>query len=120
MVNVANIDKVIRAIKDEYNSFNMSTFFLGDDDPTNFCGTPMCIAGHAASIRYNEEGSEKSLYRIFCSSGFDDYVSDWLGVNSMQGIEMYFNCPMERRGDRDYAIAMLEHLKETGEVVWGG
>lgn len=108
MPNTENIDKLIRALKEEdlvYGGksvhFNMNMWL-----EQLSCGTKACMGGHCEIIM-RQEGAQ----RFFTSD-----VGEWLGLDENEIHELFFN--WEGEVDNARAIRVLENLKTTGNVDW--
>jgi hypothetical protein len=122
-MNVGNIRKVIEAIKaapwmeagpTRYipngkmpDGFNMSTFLS-----STICGTVGCIGGFAACLASKEAGEAAETH------GYNRLRADqYLGVDSDTLALLYL--PVDANDiTPDQAVAVLEHLIETGQVDW--
>lgn len=119
MVNKENINKVIAAIRDEDNFFNMGTYEVTihfKEKMAEFgtpidveCGTPACICGWAYHIMGNRNLTPKDANEFF-------------GIDTQQGVNLYGLCGSKLKDlidiTRQQAIATLERLRDTGEVRW--
>lgn len=120
-----NIDRLIEAIRAESAAkFDMCTWHRTYED----CGTCACIGGTAELLMGNNPAGW---------NGYEEEakVFDWI-VAGTPGEEKFANvCPSEKTEalfyaeslefshnlheiKADDAIKTLEHLRETGEVVW--
>ena len=120
-MNVDNIRKTIESLK-------ASTTY-DQTDFTNPCGTPACIAGHAAvnagyTLRTN---SYTVTNENGCIEWIDNIASKWFGLkdNSDESYQMFRCDPLgkdeEQRAlftTKEHAIAMLENFIKTGEINW--
>ena len=81
--------------------------------PRPECGTPACIAGHAAWLagRWRDPEEPNVLF----------VARDWLGITTVETSSLFHQKPY---GEGDWlpkpkdAAWTLRHLAETGEVVW--
>ena len=94
------------------------------------CGTPACIAGHAALLAAPHGKfvvtETRSWPRFKFPSGGDIwYVSDvaqvWLNLNDWWADQLFQPIPLGKAKKVTPAQAgkVLRHLAETGEVDWG-
>jgi hypothetical protein len=128
MANEQNIRKVIEAIRDEANYFNMCSWTstyqknVTYSDETNFCGSPSCIGGWVESIMAFETNRSKDTELGSVSE--DQKIADWIGMSKQECDELFFPSVNEIEGidpydaTREQAIAHLEHIINTGEVDW--
>ena len=86
------------------------------------CGTPSCIAGHAAYLagylkeydRFEHDHPKWSLFYL-------GLARHWLGLNFSDSQHLFSAYPLE---DEEWTPTLqdaawtLRHLAETGEVVW--
>lgn len=142
-LNKANVDKVIKAIRDEGKFFSMEAFVVDselyfpkghsyetiplkiyDDDGelSSGCSSAACIGGWANFIRMNESGTNiDETYKLSDVRA----AGNWLGLSLAPALEL---CQAHNRDPkvfpllenitREHAIAVLEHLKSSGEVDW--
>ena len=145
MSNTANINKLIELLRaDQGRHFIMRKFVhhLGTDDNCRIqqyaeCKTACCLAGWANTFALaEEEGTDwKSItgYNFAAELGDRERAGHWLGItdyctyielfeiHSLQDIGVmpltkFDNLPAETRVSA--AIAVLEHLRDTGYVNW--
>lgn len=103
MVNKANINKVIAAIRDEDNHFDMSEW-------TTDCGTAACIGGHCDAIGgYTIEPGD-----------IGRGAAEWLGIKETQFYVLFYmaDLAVDKVPNRLQAITTLENLRDTGKVDW--
>ena len=102
-----NVMQLIECIKSEKYPFDMRETAVAE------CGTPGCIAGHAAAI--NPALREGMTWDVFP-------VGKWLGMAPEQAVEAFFPAEGIWRAlegiTREHALAMLRHYLVTGEVDW--
>lgn len=108
MVNVENVRKLREAIASEEMGFAMHIYRVYED-----CGTAGCIAGHAAWI-WPDCRAEIQPEVYTYSEG---PVCEKLGLTEKEGTHLFYPVNMSSR-TRPEALAVLDHLIETGEVVW--
>ena len=130
-VNKMNLMKVIKAIEgDEFEElgFNMAywmrkpTMANEDHSHKHGCGTLACIGGWANVVQHGFTNS-------FAYDEND--AMRFLGLTHEEGI-MLFYCELEERNEDDAAeslpmsfvtqeeaLLVLNHLHDTGEIVWG-
>jgi hypothetical protein len=129
MVNKDNIDLTINSIKGEIEAtknlgFNMDVFHgfsqYSSDKSGRYCETVACIAGHAYNSIFGEPitaGLESTIVNVF------NLVKE-LGISEKQSYELFYgeigdSKVIDIKSIRpEHAIAVLENLKETGEVDW--
>lgn len=117
MPNTKNINRVIRAIRAEkIAKFNLMYWWAGPDGwsatrDTPACDTAACIGGFA-----------EALLRKGRPGGFGLGADGFLGLDYNQGTELFYPdervVPDYRAVTKEQAIAVLEHLRDTGEVNW--
>lgn len=83
------------------------------------CGTPACIAGHAAALAGIDRTEGPAIARA---------ARDWLGLDEERGSELFWPenehanwWGLTRRFQkvtRAHAGAVLRHLAETGRIDW--
>lgn len=147
-MNIENINKVIEAIKADrekpVSHFTMGSYASiidfearpGDVKGYQVCNTAMCIAGWANTIRMldiNDPRLKTDAYFDYVGNRFE--AAHWLGISDEDAKHMFFmeNKDAENTGgqdaldafdksDRDArynaAIAVLEHLRDTGNADW--
>jgi hypothetical protein len=115
-LNRENLDRLIAALEaapDE--KFEMRDWFSWDDhddqdddyDPT--CATAACLAGWAGWLSGLAGDPTKEI---------DDYIA-WLGIKPGSRADDELCTPDYcREKTRLQAIAVLKHLRDTGEVNW--
>ena len=79
------------------------------------CGTPACIAGHAALCSMRGWGT---LFKYHPTPILS--ARKWLGLDSTQTSLLFAAFPLNVNANptQQDAAATLRHLAETGEVVW--
>ena len=92
------------------------------------CGTPACIAGHAALLAEPDgqlvAPTERCGAHFKFSDGEIGYISEtaqtWLGLEEWPAAELFDPHPLGEDEDATSAQAgqVLRHLAETGEVDW--
>lgn len=114
-MNIDNINATIETIKHNQKL----SFFMGDwignyedlTTPENECGTACCLAGYAAITK---NGGEVDFHQDVYEDaktflGLDDDTADALFVPGRGYID---------ETDKDVAISVLEHLRDTGGILW--
>lgn len=96
-MNIDRLNQLIEATK-TFEGFDM------EFHPTCLCG----VAYFVANDRKAKLGADRSDYWV---SG---ELASWLGVAPSQGWAL----ALEVDATREEAIACLERLRDTGEVVW--
>ena len=132
-LNITNINKVIAAIKDEDNFFDMEWFTHADmpilervahpnidsNAPLDHkCGTASCICGWAILIESNEAGIAPDKIENY---GDTHRAAKWFGMDPNDvNISLFLPDSIGDLSDitRQEAINTLENLKKTGKVVW--
>ena len=85
------------------------------------CGTPACIAGHAAYMDAMERGvampepvGKEDMEDIW------DAAQSWLGLESIQAAHLFHATPLGcfRSPSNLEAAAVLNRLADTGKVKW--
>ena len=137
MPNVENINKVIDAIRTagtgEYEGlgFNMFDFFSRTkrvdpeyddiiDRSGHDCGTVACIGGWAYALSVDETEDFWALGTSAPAIYIMDSAAEFLGLSETESRALfipYVPCPLTRI-TVNQAIATLERLRDTGEVVW--
>ena len=125
MPNVKNINKVINAIRaagtGEYEGlgFNMAAWHAGNgvfsDLSGHKCGSVACIAGWAWAV--SSGGTKRIPY--WPDNGYTAHGRDFFDISVQQARDLF--TPDITDLDEitvDQAIETLEHLRDTGEVVW--
>jgi hypothetical protein len=122
MANAENIRLVIEAIRTGDGhpeiGFNMYEYTPVDDVPDQSgrgCGTAMCIGGWAYTLSTGEPANTDRRY------GIRDIAADYLGLTIPDAGTLFYAEGAGQSTDditADRAIAVLEHLIETGEVDW--
>ena len=127
MVNVANVNRVIEAIRLGSKArpgmgFNMNYWQSEPDDYSSIvdksgrgCGTVACIGGWCNLLEEHDTGTP----RISSSRK----AAEFLGIDDITAAEDLFYPDFAITTDydsitADQAIAVLEHLRDTGEVDW--
>lgn len=113
-MNIDNINKVIQAIRVS-ETFDMGRFWMPRSwlpSETPECGTPSCIAGHAAFLAGHREISRTELT-----------AKEFLGLEVREMNRLFYATYRDERYDLDkitaeQAIRTLEILRDTGEVRW--
>ena len=116
-MNVENIKRLIKHLQKEEVDYNQR--FLRYD-----CGSPACIAGHAAYLCNLEKTKrDKSVVRFEylnqtkIALEAEEFLE--LEQDAMLADELFRPFPFGRAPSKRDAIKVLEHLIETGEVDWG-
>ena len=106
-MKVNNIKEVRDEIASKPENYNQTVVY-------NACGTPACIAGHAAHLATPPGGYQN----INCW----DFAKDFLGLTGEQATDLFSSFPYPRQHDApatvDEALAVLDNLIETGKVRW--
>jgi len=127
VANPVHIARVIAAIQGETQEglgFNMGAYIgaasegiIGDALGRD-CGTVACIAGHAyllATGNTVEEGIQAD------SDDIDRIAADYLGIDMCQAATLFYDLPPDVTlcsVSAEDAIATLDRLARTGDVVW--
>lgn len=96
-VNREHVAAVIREIENA-KKFSMLRFW-------NNCGTPSCIAGHAAALAGWDPINDDDTARI---------AREYLGITARQGDALFYHVGASRKE----ALKTLRHLWNTGDVEW--
>ena len=111
-MNIDNIRKTIESLKAS-KTFNQAHFL-------HSCGTPSCIAGHAAAdagISYKRvPGSNFNVAETIKTA-----AAVWFGIypDSEEANKLFFTIdPNDIVTTKEEAIAVLENFIETGRVEW--
>ena len=127
-MNVMAINNTIRSIRARSDKFDMSRTFkkAGTDaeitsNGLTVCGEPSCIAGHVLVA---------NLSRSYGPRGPMPDAAFVLGLEDEQGKELFmpsyltyhFMAISGKKGwiTAEHAVAVLEHLRDHGEVDWTG
>ena len=108
-MNIEQIDGLIEDLKAS-KTYDQTMYF-------NECGSPACIAGHILARNGYQYDSE-------VRNRIDEIAMELLGLPLEEADELFESRPYYSQGIHDYeptvddAIATLEHLKKTGEVLW--
>ena len=129
-MNIDNINKTIQRIKDDQTI----AFFMGDwvdsfeDFATleNECGTACCLAGYAAVTEHGSVDSiphNASYHDDGKDIGYTDYLKmaqDYFGISENTAIQLFIPDIGGHffQTDKAIGIQVLEHLRDTGEVLW--
>jgi hypothetical protein len=114
MPNIENINKVIDAIRHQKELgvfFDMGSFIT----KTHVCGTAACIGGFAAICA---KGSVQDI--LNGPSYIDDIGAEFLDIDEATVMDLFYPSanPYGYMATADNAIAVLEHLRDTGEADW--
>lgn len=128
-MNIDNINKTIETIK-----FNQSlAFYMGDwitsqsdfISEQNECGTACCLAGYAAITEYGSSDNvphNDSYEDDIGTVPYTDYFklgADYFGIDMKTAVELFApNGGHISETDKEIGIRVLEHLRDTGEVLW--
>lgn len=116
---------------DYCNTFECKTW----DSDENVCGTASCICGWANQIQIEESGKKVEHFTELTTHST---AQKWLGINASVAEDLFrashdaqynksksfrvsrpdHNMPLLRDITRTHAIAVLEHLKQTGKTDW--
>ena len=123
-MNIENINKLIDHLESipevEYNQ----KWY------THGCGTPACIAGHAAYLSTNKTfrrmnkflvGTEiRTMNKFLAGTEIGVLAKKWLDIPLYKSNGMFEAFPIgtDEEITKQDAINMLKNLIETGEVVW--
>ena len=103
-MNVENVKKVRDKIASHPEKYDQ-TVVVHD------CGTPACIAGYASLM----EDADRRTHHM-------DAAREFLGLSGVQASLLFSAIPYEYPGFApptvDEALAVLDHLIETGKVRW--
>lgn len=142
MPNTANINRLIRHLQlDDGSHFKMSDFatvdYEGSDDEKpiaamtdpkqmHTCKTAFCIAGWVNAFCAADLSRDYTIDEVCFSD--DDRAVMWLDIDKEQGYNLFFmaeaSLELEEFDElpdairKRAAIAVLEHLRDTGEVDW--
>ena len=110
-MNVENINKLISHMESiEDREYSQRTY-------THDCGTPACIAGHAAHL--SPEKTFRMMNKALAGNDIGLVAERWLDVSSYHALIMFKPYPLGRYYvTKQDAINMLKNLIETGDVVW--
>ena len=103
-MNKEKIKKLI-GVLDKSETYDQSMF-------SHECGTPACIAGHACAMEGIElDKAEEDIWII---------AKEILGLTFKQSMYLFQASPYftRRLVEKWEAIKTLQHLLETGDVVW--
>ena len=110
-MNVERLRK-LRDVIAESKTYDQSDYFHG-------CGTPACLAGHAAVLAHGTKRYLSKCGRVMATLAHYD-AKAWLDLTSDQSMAMFSATPMDDLlTEKDDALAMLDRAIETGEVRWG-
>ena len=140
MPNAANINRLIEHLQSDNGShFRMANFadytFEGADIPIKVmtdpkqihtCKTAFCIAGWVNALTAADSDGNRKIGDL--NFGSESRAADWLGIDSEQGENLFFMVSADPELEefdelpdairKRAAIAVLEHLRDTGEVDW--
>lgn len=80
------------------------------------CGTVACIVGWAYALAHPELSAAKLVERVSTAE-----ARDWLGLSRGKGHKLFYEQGLTialTDISPEHAATVLEHLAETGEVVW--
>ena len=112
-MNIDNIRKTIESLKAS-KTFDQAHFL-------HSCGTPACIAGHAAAdagISYKRVPSS-NYFNV--AATIKTAAAHWFGIypDSKEADKLFFTIsPNNIATTKEEAIAVLENFIETGRVEW--
>ena len=125
-MNVDNIKELIEVLKLS-ESYDQTKWLTLNDSESYYY--PACIGGHVFWLMrkngyvYFDEQKEKYLHingnSIVSADVFQDILMEYLEIDKEQ-IVLFHSEPFgeETPATKEDAIAVLENLIETGEVVW--
>ena len=108
--NVLKLAEYMKALPD--NEYDQRYYSHPTHTPGVDCGSPSCVAGHAAFISGRWKSPMEGSFAI---------AGDWLGINWIEAKSLFSPKPY---GEGDWnpkpqdAAWTLRHLAETGNVVW--
>lgn len=111
-VNVANIDKMIKAISIEANPIHMSDYVDRNTD----CGTTACLAGWANILALDGKGKGAD-YEFRDSTK----AAKWMGLPYSQARKLFFNYSADELPEEERKTATLElltKLKTDPDTTW--
>lgn len=120
-----NIDKVINFLEDEEAGFDMNVWKSGDptlvENRNPGCGTVMCIGGTAEHIMLTEDPDLDDI--DVCEIVVMRWLTEDIDIEDVDldymGDELFFGGHLNMGSiTREMAISTLEHLRDTGEVIW--
>ena len=119
-MNTENILKLAETIE-KSETYDQTRF-------AHICGTPACIAGHAALLAEPDgqmvAATERCGPHFKFSDGNIGYISQiaqtWLGLGDWSADELFQGWPFgeDKEVTAAQAAQVLRHLAETGEVDW--
>jgi hypothetical protein len=130
VLNKENVRKVIEAIKNEDNFFNMVHFVIEGSMLENYsseelgnppaCGTASCIGGWAVAIKLKESGEVVDYLSDEIENKFTfEAAGEWLGLNGTDSTSLFLGGHLNLDTiTRAETIEVLEHLVATGVVDW--
>lgn len=120
-MNVENFRLLIDTLKVS-DAYDQSMF-------SHDCGTPACIAGHAAALAGFDMYHEDENHFVDINDGecyldgvrydVEEVAAEWLEIDHPDDIQGMFYSRCYPTTTKEEAIAMLEKYIETEEVDWG-
>lgn len=99
---------------------------ITDAKEMHTCNTAFCIAGWVNALKSVRVNSKMKIEDLLFSN--DEYAADWLGIDEDQAHALFYmeesaidTMEFDELPDnirKRAAIAVLEHLRDTGEVDW--
>ena len=130
-MNRENVLKLADVVE-RSETFDMIVYWQVRPHDARRCGTPACIAGHAAALFFEEHGRyvqrhpDGGIY----ASHTEQTAALFLGINGDRGQQIELFCPRYEDAScdafpsepgwisADRAAAVLRHFAETGEIDW--
>ena len=118
-MNIDNIRTTIESLKAS-TTYDQRAYI----NPSYICGTPGCIAGHAAiDAGYTFKPGRYCCYHNGNARPVAAVAAEWFGIipDSTETNLMFCGTPFEYgigSIPKEFAIAMLENFIETGKVNW--
>lgn len=119
-MNINNINKTIDLMRTTRDyGFYMGLYHEEKfDDDDNVCGTNFCLAGFACVAKHGTTLPPVSSDAFFMMDMKGEAAS-YFGIDEVTAEQLFIpgNDGIEQR-DMNVGIRALEHLRDTGEVLW--